>query len=160
MIESVCSTVHGFPQAVYNVNEDDILVTNFSLNVVGTTPLLGLVVSGTITAEAAGTASKQHPPYLEWCPYSHSIPLSVGSSDFATLPQITVINNNADPATEISVFAVNDKVTLEYDDRVFLRFTPAIPDLIPGLESYFESIRDTAIVNIIDSDCKCVHLSS
>ena len=58
MIESVCFAVHGFPQTVYNVDEDGILVTNFSLNVVGTTPLLGLVVSGTITAEAAGTASK------------------------------------------------------------------------------------------------------
>ena len=68
MIESVCFAVHGFPQAVYNVDEDGVLVTNFSLNVVGTTPLLTLVVSGTITAEAAGTASKQNPQYCEWCP--------------------------------------------------------------------------------------------
>ena len=81
---------------------------------------------------------------------------SVGTSDFARLPPITVVNNNADPATEIHLFAASDKITLEYDDKVLLRFTPALPSLIPGLEGFFESIRDTAIVNIIDSDCKHV----
>ena len=52
------SAVHGFRQSVYDVDEEGRLDTNFSLNVVGTTPFSTLVVSGTITAEAAGTASK------------------------------------------------------------------------------------------------------
>ena len=42
------------------MDEDARLDTEFSLNVVGTTPLGTLVVSGTITAEAAGTAGEQH----------------------------------------------------------------------------------------------------
>ena len=42
---------------MFNVDEDDRLETKFALNVRGTTQFQGLVVSGTITAEAAGTAS-------------------------------------------------------------------------------------------------------
>ena len=42
---------------MFNVDEDDRLDTEFALNVTGTTQLQGLVVSGTITAEAAGNAS-------------------------------------------------------------------------------------------------------
>ena len=42
------------------MDEDARLDTEFALNVVGTTPLNSLVVSGTVTAEAAGTASKWH----------------------------------------------------------------------------------------------------
>ena len=41
---------------MFDVDEDDRLDTEFLLNVVGTTPLDTLIVSGTITAEAAGTA--------------------------------------------------------------------------------------------------------
>ena len=45
--------------------EDARLDTVFALNVTGTTQFPGgLVISGTITAEAAGTASKQHPLQL------------------------------------------------------------------------------------------------
>ena len=90
---------------------------------------------------------------------SYSMSLFLGNFDFARLPQITVVINNADAATEIRVFAASDEVALEYDDRFLLRFNPAQAALIPGLESSYESIRDTAIVNIIDSDCKCVHSS-
>ena len=57
--------VHGFRQEVYVVEENDILDTEFALNVVGTTQFpTGLVVTGTITAEAAGTASKYSPCYI------------------------------------------------------------------------------------------------
>ena len=66
-----------------------------------------------------------------------------------------VINNNDNPSTEVRLFAVNDEITLEYEDRVLLRFTPALINLIPGLASNYEHIRDTAIVNIIDNDRKC-----
>ena len=52
-------TVHGFLQAEYNVDEEERLDTMFRLNVKGTTQIgSGLVVTGTITATADGTASK------------------------------------------------------------------------------------------------------
>ena len=69
---------------------------------------------------------------------------------------IAVINNNANPSTDIRLFTVHDEITLEYEDRVLLRFTPAQAALIPVLESVFEYIRDTAIFNIIDNDRKCL----
>ena len=61
-------------------------------------------------------------------------------------------NNNA---TSVRVFPVNDEITLEYDDRVLLRFTPAVTNLFSNLANQFEYIRDTAVVNIIDNDRKC-----
>ena len=56
---------------------------------------------------------------------------------------------------EIRLFTSNDEITLEYDDRVILSFTPDNPALIPALEAQGECIRDTATVNIIDNDSKC-----
>ena len=64
LTEPMCSAVHGFQQSVYDVDEGDRLDTDFSLNVVGTTQLSTLAVSGTITSEVAGTASKCHPLYF------------------------------------------------------------------------------------------------
>ena len=55
---------------------------------------------------------------------------------------------------EIRLFTRNDQITLEYDDRVQLVFTPSYPDLIPVVEDVGEYIRDTAIVNIIDNDSR------
>ena len=75
---------------------------------------------------------------------------SVGTSDFQRLTPLGVTNS-----AEIRLFATNDEVTLEYDDRVLLRFTPDQPVLIPSPEGMGEYIRDTATVHIIDSDCKC-----
>ena len=74
---------------------------------------------------------------------------SVGTSDFQRLAPIRVINS-----AEIRLLTTNDYITLEYDDRVLLRFTPNNSDLIPALEGHGEYIRDTATVHIIDNDCK------
>ena len=74
---------------------------------------------------------------------------SVGTSDFERLAPIGVRNR-----ADIRLFTDNDEITLEYDDRVLLRFTPDNPGLIPGLEGMGEYIRDTATVHIIDNDCK------
>ena len=71
------------------------------------------------------------------------------TADFERLEPIRVTNN-----AEIHLFVFNDEITLEYDDRVLLRFTPDNPALIPGLEANGEYIRDTATVCIIDNDCK------
>lgn len=59
------------------------------------------------------------------------------------------VDNNA---ANIRLLTSNDRITLEYDDKVILIFTPDIPGLIAGLESAGEFLRDTATVNIIDDD--------
>ena len=127
---------------------------DWTLIVVGTTPFLTLVVSGTITTEAAGTASKRHS--LHFLCLRVCISCCIGSSDFEELTPIIFINNNDSPSTDIYLFTVNDEATLEYEDRVLLRFTPAQANLIPELANHFEYIRDTAVVNIIDDDRKCL----
>ena len=58
------------------------------------------------------------------------------------------------PSAEIRLFIANDGVTLEYEDRVRLEFNLTAADLITGLESFGEYVRNTAIVNIIDNDSK------
>ena len=80
--------------------------------------------------------------------------LSLGRSDFEGLTQASVIIDGDSPSTNVNLSTVNDEVTLEYEDRVMLRFIPTQANTISGLESNFEYIRDTAIVNIIDDDCK------
>ena len=78
-----------------------------------------------------------------------SPPPPTDSSDFERMSPIRVSNT-----ASIRLFTSNDDITLEYDDRVQLRLTPDDPALIPGLESIGEFIRDSAIVNIVDNDCK------
>ena len=78
------------------------------------------------------------------------------SSDFQELTERSFALNNDDPSTDVRLFTVNDETTLEFEDRVLLRFNPGSPELIPFLEMHFECVRDTATVNIIDNDCKCI----
>jgi hypothetical protein len=54
----------------------------------------------------------------------------------------------------VHLFAVNDEITLEYNDRVLLHFTPDDHYFIPDLQAAGQYVRDTAIVNIIDNDSK------
>ena len=154
---------------MYDVAEDARLKTEFALNVVGTTQFPSLVISGIITSEADGTASKWH--LVKWAIYINpsptlhcSLPLSllspapslyIGNSDFERMEQQSITIDGNNNATSIRVFPVNDEITLEYDDRVFLRFTPALTNLFSDLSNHFEYIRDTAVVNIIDNDRKC-----
>ena len=72
-----------------------------------------------------------------------------GASDFEPILPISVLNS-----ADIRLFTVSDRVALEYDDRILLRFTPSSPGFIPGLESVGEYLRDTATVNITDSNRK------
>ena len=69
-----------------------------------------------------------------------------GGSDFERLQPIRVINS-----ADIRLFAAKDAISLEYDDRVLLRFIPDNPALIPANGEY---VRDAATVNINDSDGK------
>ena len=115
---------------------------------VGTAQLPTFVVSGTITVEADGTTSRLY--LLKLFHFN----VSVGSSDFTSMQQISFTNDNANPVTEIRVITLNDEVTLEYEDRVTLRFTPAQANFIENLADQFEYIRDTANINIIDKDSK------
>ena len=48
-------------------------------------------------------------------------------------------------------------VSLEYDDTVILTFTPENPLVFANI-SQGEYVRDTAVVNIIDSDRKLLQL--
>ena len=73
-----------------------------------------------------------------------------GQSDFESLMPISFVNE-----TEIRLFTSNDEITLEYDDRVILTFTPNNAAIITGLEAQGEYVRDTVTVQIIDSDSKC-----
>ena len=60
---------------------------------------------------------------------------------------------------EVRLFTSNDQITIEYDDRVILTFTPDNPALIPALEAQGEYTRDTANVNIIDSDSEAAYFT-
>ena len=77
----------------------------------------------------------------------------IGQSDFSSLTT-TMYNSGISDNQEIRLFTSNDQITLEYDDRIKLVFTPSYPDLIPVVEDVGEYIRDTAIVNIIDNDSR------
>ena len=76
-------------------------------------------------------------------------PPLTANSDFEQLDHIRFSNT-----ARIVLFMVNDEVTLEYDDRVHLGFIPDNASLIRELEDMGEFIRGSAIVNIIDNDCK------
>ena len=56
---------------------------------------------------------------------------------------------------EVHLFIRTDGITLEYNDSALLMFTTDNTALITDLEGEGEYIRDTAIVNIVDSDSKC-----
>ena len=138
-------TVHGFAEAVYNVLEEESLDTTFELNVKGMTSIPNdLVISGIITAMPGGTASKFKDCLI--------ISFPPGESDFEQLqPDGIQFTNSAD----IRLSTRNDMVTLEYDDYIIMTFTSDNSLLIGGLESLGEYVRNTAIVNILDNDCKC-----
>ena len=71
------------------------------------------------------------------------------ASDFERLLPFSIINT-----ANIHLFTANDDISLEYDDRVLLIFTPDNPVLVNGVESFGQYIRTTATVNIIDNDGK------
>ena len=54
---------------------------------------------------------------------------------------------------DIRLSTVNDRISLEYNDWILLRFINN-PILLSDIENVGEYIRDTATVNIIDDDCK------
>ena len=71
---------------------------------------------------------------------------------FSTTDQVITADNDI----AIQLFSRNDDITLEYNDTVILKFIvrSGLETLIQQLEAAGEYIRDTAIVNIIDNDCK------
>ena len=69
------------------------------------------------------------------------------ASDFERLLLISVRNT-----ARIRLFTSNDDISLEYDDRVRLVFTPDNPAHITDVEGLGQYIRTTSIVNIIDND--------
>ena len=76
--------------------------------------------------------------------------LPTDAIDFDRLLPIRVSN----AAASIRLFTLNDDISLEYDDRILLEFTPDIPTLIAAVEGVGQYIRTTATVRIIDIDGK------
>ena len=68
-------------------------------------------------------------------------------SDLERMSLISVTNT-----ASIRLFTSNDDISLEYDDRVLLVFTPDNPALVAAVESLGQYIRNTSIVNIVDND--------
>ena len=76
--------------------------------------------------------------------------LSAGFSDFEYFDQF--IRN----AAEVFLRTIDDDITLEYEDRIQLKYNARLP-----LPSFFEAtgeyMRDAIIINIIDNDRECIH---
>ena len=72
-------------------------------------------------------------------------------NDFERLAPIRVVNS-----VDISLFATNDEITLEYNDKIELKFIPDLSGLITSLEGLGEYIRNSTTVHIIDNDCECL----
>ena len=77
--------------------------------------------------------------------------LCVAASDFVPFIELRVRN-----FVEVVLFTTNDNVTLEYEDRVQLRYSAS--HFASVLEDAGEYIRDTATLNIIDNDRKFFHV--
>ena len=77
----------------------------------------------------------------------HHSQISLGTSDFQKLLPVRVSNSAV-----VRLGTNSDTITLEYDDRVRLMFTPDSSALLDGVGEY---IRDSTTVNIIDKDCTC-----
>ena len=75
-------------------------------------------------------------------------------TDFVTFLVTTVTDNRA----TIPLLATKDGITLEYNDSVLMTFSPSIGSIIHVLQNAGEFLRDTAIVNIIDMDCKTLNI--
>ena len=130
---------------MYEVSEDARLDTEFRRSVKGTSQFGdALVLNGSITAAADGTASRKKELLIVLC----FVP--AGSSDFQRLLPVTVARDGA----EFQMSAVDDVITLEYNDRIVLMYTPSVAGLIGRVEGAGEYVRNTAIVRIIDNDSK------
>ena len=73
----------------------------------------------------------------------------IDSSDFFQFLPISFTSS-----ADITFFTKSDEITLEYDDRVELVFTPNDKGIISRFENEGEYVRNTAILKIIDSSCK------
>ena len=73
-----------------------------------------------------------------------TINFKIGDDDFEQMRPIPILGTN----TEIGLFPINDEITLEYNDSITLIFTPF------DQSNAGEYVRDRAVVNIIDNDCK------
>ena len=177
--------VHGFDSLLYEVEEGMRLDTKLTLNVKGTSRVYtnGFSFEGTISSIAAGTAGQSDsfsnpeplflkhtsctsPTILSLQSHAQSIPhtlmqkvscflsLNADSSDFEVLPPRQMSGG------EVQFFTRNDEITLEYDDRVLLVYTPEITDLAQQLEQLVppEFLRDTATVQIDDNDREKIYV--
>ena len=133
---------------MYDVIEGEELNTTFGLNVKGITTLSSAIIDGIIAVGPNGTASK----FDNVLTYKIVISfLSAGFSDFEFFGQLFIRN-----AAEVFLRTIDDDITLEYEDRIQLKYNARLP-----LPSFFEAtgeyMRDAVIINIIDNDRECIH---
>lgn len=75
------------------------------------------------------------------------------TSDFDQMPSTDISISDGRDA-DIRLYTRNDLASLEHGERIVLTFTTDNTILKAGLERLGEFLRDSAIVNIIDTDCK------
>lgn len=76
------------------------------------------------------------------------------SVDYEELIPISIQLDSQNSLQEINILSKNDEITLEYDDRIILTFTPQTTGNNTDLENVGEYIRSSAMVNVIDTDRK------
>ena len=129
--------------------------TEFALNVKGVTQTTAIIV-GSINAVADGTASKLYENNTHRNKIMFILTIVIGLFDFLELT--TIIYSSARSDTQAIILSTNnDQITLEYEDRIQLTFTPDNPSLIANFEDIGEYIRDFSTINIVDNDSKWLY---
>ena len=137
----------------FNINEGVTLETTFGKDVKGESRF-DLDLAGNISV-VDDTASKSSLMLVQNVSHGFLMCPVLASSDYENF---TPLSRSGPEDTTITFTAWDDDITLEYDDRVFLTYTPERPLLIEATESAGEFIRYNATINIIDTDSKLLKL--
>ena len=133
---------------------------NFRPNIKGTgQPMYIGFITGTIVLEE-DTASK-FIPHRSF--YIITLFLTTVLSDISNFRQVTISEDTGNAALNIYVIPESDTISLEFDERIILRFTPFNPALTP--EAFFlylgGFLRDFTVVHILDDDCEyCAYIAN
>ena len=152
------STVHGFTNVSYTVSEGETLNITFTNDIKGSSNLPPFLL-GTISVlpDTARMYAYFIVTYLEKIAYhvwynnmlrfTCDIMTSTEEADFEAI--IQVFSESA----QISFVAVYDEI-MELNESVIVQFVHSFIPYINFLESRGEFLRDNAIVDIINNDCK------
>ena len=122
------------------------LDTTFGPNVKGVSRFKLQLFPGTIST-VENTASKLR--FLK-CTILYWSVILIASSDYERI--VNISTSESGNTSSLTFVPHDDDITLEYDDRVTLTFTPINTYLIDAFEATGEFVRHRATVNIIDTD--------